>query len=335
MRVLAGPELAVAVTEAGGLGFIGPNTKTENARSDLENARNLIQTSHQSLAKSSTLPVGIGYQLWSDDLATAAKQIQQFQPCVVWLYAPEDEARDYASWSAEIRRASPRTQVWIQIGTVAEVERLLQSPELPDAVVVQGSEAGGHGRAEDGMGLMTLLPEIVDLLRGQRVQIPVLAAGGIADGRGVAAALCLGAGGVAMGTRFLASKEARISKGYQEEIVRASDGAANTTRTLLYNHLRGTFGWPKPYAPRTVINRTFIEHKDGASFEELQKLHDEAAARGDEAWGPEGRVATYASASIGLIKDVKSAGRIVQDAQREALAILGTHGEESAVRSSL
>ena len=335
MRVLAGPELAAAVTATGGLGFIGPNTKTQNATADLENARKLVRTTHQPQAKSSTLPIGIGYQLWSDDLGTAAEQIQQFQPCVAWLYAPEDEARDFASWFAEIRRASPSTQIWIQIGTVAEVERLLQSPELPDAIVVQGSEAGGHGRAEDGIGLMTLLPEIVDLLREQRVQIPVLAAGGIADGRGVAAALCLGADGVAMGTRFLASKEARISKGYQEEIVRASDGAANTTRTLLYNHLRGTYGWPKPYAPRTIINRTFIEHKDGASFEELQKLHDEAAARGDEAWGPEGRVATYASASIGLIKDVKSAGSIVQDAQRDALAILGIRGEEGAVRSSL
>ena len=335
MRVLAGPELAVAVTAAGGLGFIGPNIKTQNVRTDLEAARKLTRNNHQPQAKRNTLPVGIGYQLWSDDLSTAAQQMEEFQPCAVWLYAPEDEAHDFASWSSEFRRASPNTQIWIQIGTVAEVERLLQSTELPDVMVVQGSEAGGHGRAEDGMGLMTLLPEIVDLLREQRVQIPVLAAGGIADGRGVAAALCLGADGVAMGTRFLASKEARISKGYQEEIVRASDGAANTTRTLLYNHLRGTFGWPKPYAPRTIINRTFIEHKDGASFEELQKLHDEAAARGDEAWGPEGRVATYASASIGLIKDVRSAGRIVRDAQRDALALLGIHGEVGEVRGSL
>ena len=210
-----------------------------------------------------------------------------------------------------------------------------QSPQLPDAIVVQGSEAGGHGRADDGIGLFTLLPEIIDLLREEGVQIPVLAAGGIADGRGIAAALCLGADGVAMGTRFLASKEARIRRGYQQEIVRASDGATNTTRTLLYNHLRGTFGWPKAYAPRTIINRTFIEHKDGASFEDLQKLHDEAAAKGDEAWGPEGRVATYASASIGLIKDVKSAGRIVQDTQRDARAILGVRREDEAVRSSL
>ena len=344
MRVLAGPELAVAVSAAGGLGFIGPGIKTQNIGSDLERARKLIQTGHKKIhnhsravpqAKSTLLPVGIGFQLWSDDLGIAAQLIQQHQPCVAWLYAPQDERQDFASWSAELKRASPHTQIWIQIGTVAEAQRLLQSTQLPDAIVVQGSEAGGHGRSEDGMGLITLLPEIVDLLREQGLQLPVLAAGGIADGRGVAAAFCLGACGVVMGTRFLAATEARISQGYQQEIIRASDGAISTTRTLLYNHLRGTFGWPKAYAPRTIINRSFVEYKNGTSFEKLKELHDEATGKGDEGWGPKGRLATYAGASVGLIKDVKGAGRIVQDAQRDARTMLGFRQEDDEVRSSL
>lgn len=184
-------------------------------------------------------------------------------------------------------------------------------------VVVQGAEAGGHGRASDGMGLVTLLPEVADAMASAR--IPLLAAGGIADGRGAAAALCLGASGAVLGTRFLASSEARISKGYQNEIVRASDGAVATTRTLLYNHLRGTFGWPADYQPRTIINKSFADHQAGVPFEELKIRHDEAAKTGDSGWGPEGRLATYAGASVGLIHGVKAAGDIVREVQSEAL----------------
>lgn len=330
MRVLAGAKLAVAISAAGGLGFIGPAAKTQQMEDDLKAARKLTQNTtklspnHDSELpkKTATLPVGVGFQLWSDDLGTAAQLIQQYRPCVVWLYAPNDEKKDYISWSSEIRHASPETAIWIQIGTIREVQQLLEMPKLPDAIVIQGSEAGGHGRAEDGMGLLTLFPEVADLVRERGHQIPLLAAGGIADGRGVAAALCLGAGGTAMGTRFLAASEARINRGYQQEIIRATDGGSNTTRTLLYNQLRGTVGWPKQYAPRTIINRSFIDHQNGVPFEKLKALHDDASTKGDLGWGPEGRLSTYAGASIGLIKDVSDASMIVQDTQRETEKIL-------------
>jgi nitronate monooxygenase len=202
-----------------------------------------------------------------------------------------------------------------------EAKQLLQSVQRPDVVVIQGAESGGHGRAKDGMGLMALLPEVADAMASSR--IPLFAAGGIADGRGVAAAMCLGASGAVMGTRFLAASEARISRGYQNEVVRASDGAASTTRTLLYNHLRGTFGWPEEYSPRTIFNRSFIEQQEGKSFEELKKLHDEATKAGDKGWGPEGRLATYAGAAIGLIHEVKGAGDIVHDIREDALNRIG------------
>ncbi|ETN40617.1 uncharacterized protein HMPREF1541_04894 [Cyphellophora europaea CBS 101466] len=332
MRVFASPELAVAVSAAGGLGFIGPGAKTEHMQPDLERARELIRTKYQSLdsvsstkasgATSSVLPVGVGFQLWSDHLETATRLIEQYRPCAVWLFAPRDERKDIDLWSRSVREAYSDAQVWVQIGTVAEVERLLELSRPPDVIVAQGAEAGGHGRAEDGTGIITLVPEIADLLSQRGSNIPIIAAGGIADGRGAAAAHCLGAKGVALGSRFLAASEARISKGYQQEVVRASDGGPSTTRTLLYNHLRGTFGWPKEYAPRTIINRSFIDHRAGASFESLQVLHDEATAKGDDGWGPEGRLATYAGASVGLIRDVKPAGQIVQDLQREMQSIL-------------
>ncbi|EXJ92273.1 hypothetical protein A1O3_00823 [Capronia epimyces CBS 606.96] len=332
MRVLAGPRLAVAVSAAGGFGFIGPAAKTKAMKDDLEEARQLIKESVElrdklsDIAASSSpsnLPIGVGFQLWSDDLATAAQLVQQYRPSVAWLYAPRDEQKDYALWSSTLRRASPDIAIWIQIGTVAEAELLSKLAQVPDAIVVQGAEAGGHGRAHDGLGLLALLPEVAQVLQQNgHENIPLIAAGGIVNGRGAAAALCLGATGVAIGTRFLAATEARISRGYQQEIVRARDGGANTTRTVLYNQLRGTVGWPEQYAPRTIINRSYVDHVNGVPFDTLQKLHDEVVVRGDQAWGPEGRVATYAGASVGLIHDVRPAASLVRDIQRDTVRVL-------------
>ncbi|KAE8349277.1 hypothetical protein BDV28DRAFT_160624 [Aspergillus coremiiformis] len=315
MRVMSGPALAVSVSRAGGLGFLGPGVQTQDMLRDLEETASLVQDlrTSSSVFPSAVLPVGVGFQLWADDLDTAVAGIGRFKPCAAWLFAARDGSSDYDRWSRRIRDASSGTQIWVQIGTLAEARGLLAGSERPDVIVVQGAEAGGHGRAKDGLGLFTLLPEVVDAVAARR--IPIFAAGGIADGRGAAAALCLGADGVVMGTRFLASEEARISRGYQGEIVRASDGAVSTTRTLLYNHLRGTMGWPEEYSPRTIINRSFVEHQAGRSFEELKKCHDEAARAGDAGWGPEGRLATYAGASVGLIHGVKDAAAIVHDAQ--------------------
>lgn len=318
MKVMSGPALAVAVSRAGGLGFIGPGAKTQDTSDDLEKASSLIREGVSKLPPTnSVLPVGVGYQLWADDINVAIASIQKYKPCAAWLYAPRQGPKEYDDWSSKIRQASPDTQIWIQIGTLKEAKQLLQNLEQPDVVVVQGAESGGHGRAKDGMGLMALFPEVADAMANS--QIPLFAAGGIADGRGVAAAMCLGASGAVMGTRFLAASEARISQGYQDEVVRATDGAASTTRTLLYNHLRGTFGWPEEYSPRTIVNKSFVEQQEGKSFEELKRLHDEAAKTGDKAWGPEGRLATYAGASIGLIHGVKDAGDIVRGVREEAL----------------
>lgn len=327
MRVMSGPALALAVSQAGGLGFIGPGAKTQDTEVDLEQASNLVRSSRvfdKLSPTNSLLPVGIGYQLWGDNIDVAVAAIGRFKPCAAWLYAPKTSLKEFDDWSRRIREASPETQIWIQIGTLKEAKQLLTNSEKPDVVVIQGAESGGHGRAKDGLGLMALFPEIADAFEGS--QIPLLAAGGIADGRGVAAALCLGASGVVMGTRFLAASEARISRGYQNEILRASDGAVSTTRTLLYNHLRGTFGWPAEYSPRTIINKSFIEHEEGRAFEDLKVLHDEAVKKGDSAWGPEGRVATYAGASVGLIHDVADAGDIVRRLQQDALKRIQSAG---------
>lgn len=323
MRVMAGPAMAVQVSHAGGIGFLGPQIKRDSIYTDFDEVAKLVQANPVlSPHSSTTLPVGVGFQTWNDDLEHSIPAIAKYKPCAVWLFAPRDGQAEFDTWSSRIRAASPATQIWAQVGTLGEAVAAANaaSGSRADVLVIQGSEAGGHGRAKDGMGTMVLFPEVADALKD--AGIPLVAAGGIIDARGVAAALSLGAAGAAMGTRFLAASEARIAKGYQDEVVRGSDGASSTVRTHLYNHLRGTFGWPEQWAPRTMINRSWEEHVAGESFETLQTRHDEAAKKGDAGWGPDGRLATYVGAGVGLVRDVKGAGEIVSEVRQGAVEIL-------------
>ncbi|KAL5604756.1 hypothetical protein BROUX41_001902 [Berkeleyomyces rouxiae] len=324
MRVMSGASLAVAISEARGLGFIGPGAKAGDIFHELEAAKTLLAASPalKQLEPSVPLPIGVGFQTWNGDLDTAVSAVHKYMPCAAWLFAPRHGQKELDEWTDRIRRASEMTKIWVQVGSLCEALDAAQSVYAPDILVLQGTEAGGHGRAVDGMGLITLLPEIQDKLDQMGSTIPLLAGGGIADGRGVVAAFGLGAAGVVMGTRFLASTEARIAKGYQDEIIRANNGAVSTVRTHLYNHLRGTFGWPEQFSPRTVVNQTWVDHKEGVAFEELQKRHNEAVALGDGGWGPDGRLATYAGANIGLIHSVGDAASIVQKTRDEAVGII-------------
>ena len=146
----------------------------------------------------------------------------------------------------QTRKAAPRTKVWVQVGSVKDAVEIARACKS-DVLVVQGTDAGGHSLAQ-GAGIMSLLLEVADAVEalakgGTAEEMPLLmAAGGIVEGRGVAAALVLGAAGVTIGTRFLASAEANIAAGYRDEVVRASDGGQNTVKTKIYNSLRGTIG---------------------------------------------------------------------------------------------
>jgi nitronate monooxygenase len=324
MRIFSGAELASAVSSAGGFGFVGPTAKPSDVHAVLDQARNLIS---EDVRRKDTrgLPIGVGFQTWDADIDVAVGAIGKYCPRAAWLFAPRNGQAEFDTWAQRIRRASPNTQVWIQCGTLLEAVDAAQAAEKarPDVLVVQGTDAGGHGRATDGIGITTLLPEIRDAVdKAGAFELPIIAAGGIADGRGVAGALVLGAGGVAMGTRFLASPEANISKGYQDAIIDAKDGAHSTVRTTLYNQLRGTKGWPEEFAPRTIINQSWVDHQAGVNFDQLKSLHDEALKLGDEGWGTSGRLATYAGAGVGLINEVQSARDIIQDVKEQMLQII-------------
>ncbi|KAK4658238.1 hypothetical protein QC762_100720 [Podospora pseudocomata] len=334
MRVMSGPALALAVSEAGGLGFIGPGIKPESILTDLTEAASLCSqrasdATRLSVQDEGVLPVGIGFQLWNGDLGSAKEAAEKFIPAAIWLFAPKDGQKDVDDWTEGLRGVTKgRSQIWLQVGTVGEAVEAAESKRgRPDVLVVQGQEAGGHGRTSDGASLGTLVPEIKDTLEERGAgDIPLFAAGGIADGRGVAAALCLGASGVVMGTRFLCSNEARIKKGYQDAVLEAKDGGKNTVRTHLYNHLRGTFGWPEEkWAPRTIVNRSWEEHTQGGiSFDQLKEKHDQSVKEdGDKAWGRQtGRTATYAGSGVGLVRSVDPAGEIAEKTREEAKKIL-------------
>lgn len=251
--------------------------------------------------------------------------LAKYTPAAAWFFAPR-KTDDLGRWASTIREVTQRrTSIWVQVGTVAEALAVTQACK-PDVLVVQGTDAGGHGR-ERGASIVALVPEVADAIAALSLppeETPALvAAGGIADGRGVAAALVLGAEAVVMGTRFLACPEAAIAAGYRAEVVRASDGGAATARTKVYDQLRGTTDWPEGYNGRGVLNRSWEDAANGVPFAENKRLYEAAMELGDDGWGPQGRMTTYAGTAVGLVKEVMAAREIVDEVREGAKQVLG------------
>ena len=311
--------LAVAVSRAGGLGFVAGGFDLSGLEKDMDEAAELLK-SYAMQSRDGVLPVGIGFQNWGSDIKLAIPIMKKHQPAAVWLFAPYQPS-DLLPWVKETRTATDgKTKIWVQVGTVAEAIEVAKTIK-PDVIVLQGSDAGGHG-LQQRASIISLLPEVSDAFGKAGIEIPLIAAGGISDGRGVAAALTLGASGVALGTRFLAAEEATIAKGYQNEVLRVSDGGVSTTNTKVYDMVRGILDWPIAYDARGVVNRSYLDALHGMSEEENRELYKEAMKLGDDGWGPEGRMTTYAGTGIGLIDKVVPAETIVGEIQKEALEVL-------------
>nr|OQO19313.1 hypothetical protein B0A51_11619 [Rachicladosporium sp. CCFEE 5018] len=323
MRLICLSKLASEVSNAGGLGFIGIGSDASTLEAEL------TQATSELTVKSSddTLPVGVGFLLWAGEplLQASLPLLAKFKPAAVWLFAPSQPGQ-LAHWTTETRKATGgKSKIWIQIGTVAAALDTVANCQ-PDVLVVQGSDAGGHG-LEECAGLISLLPEVDDAVTAlcQSKSLPkptLIAAGGLSDGRGVAASTLLGASGAVLGTRYLACPEANLTRGYQNAVLAASDGGVKTARGKLYDRLRGTNDWPAEYGGRGILNKTWHDHKAGLSEEENQRLYDEAMQRGDEGWGDAGRLTTYAGAGVGLVKRIQPAGEITREVREEARKVL-------------
>ncbi len=192
-----------------------------------------------------------------------------------------------------------------------------------DILVAQGTEGGGHGASR---GLMTLVPEVADALGGR---IPIVAAGGIADGRGLAAALMLGATGILMGTRFYASQEAAGAQAAKERIRNA--GGDDTLRSIVFDISRHNV-WPAPFTGRCLRNR-HAERWFGQEVELLRHLDEESAkyVEAREA-GNFDIAAVIAGEAAGLIHDIPSVRDIVERIAQEASALLALRSRQATSR---
>lgn len=328
MRQISFPPLAVETSAAGGLGFIGVGSDLNQLDHLLSEAVELIKIKpdlQRVQAQTGSMPIGFGFFNWApaEELERVVEAVKKWSPVAVWMFGAHKN-EDYAAIAEQVRRANDgRTKFWIQVGSVADTIEVVTQAK-PDVLVVQGTDAGGHG-LKKGAGIITLLPEVHDALKAQaEAQAinkipPLIAAGGIIEGRSLAAVLVLGADGAALGTRFLASEEATIADDYRREVIRASDGGLNTMRTYLYDQLRGTTQWPDNYNARGVLNQSYYSAEEGMSLEENKKLYDAALHEGGDAgWGVDGRLTTYAGTGVGLVTQVMKAGDIVRQVRAEA-----------------
>jgi nitronate monooxygenase len=291
MGAVAGGRLAAAVSHAGGLGLIGPGYFGVD----------WIDAEFQAAAGSR---VGIGFITW--DLQRAPERLDAalaHRPAAVMLSFGDPEPL-----LPPIRRAG--IPVILQIQTLEAARRAAALGA--DLIVAQGTEAGGHG---GGRALFPLLPAVVDAV----APIPVIAAGGIADGRGLVAALSLGAQGVLVGTRFYAAEEALGLASAKAHLVSAGGDA--TVRTQVFDIVRG-LPWPNEFTGRALRN-TFTERWHGresqlrAVVAEEQRRYQEAASAGDWATAQ-----LWAGEGLDLVREVLPAATIVERLMQEADAVL-------------
>ena len=314
MAGFAGASLATQVSLNGGMGIIGSAFSMSELDEELSTAQQIMRDASNSSQRQGTLNVGVGFLLFLHHVEDVLEVVRKYRPAVVWLFAAK-EIGDYAHWAAALRNVAPETHIWIQVGSVADAIEVALSAQ-PNAIVAQGADAGGHG-LERGAGIISLVPEMADALASLGPSPPLLlAAGGIADRRGVAAALTLGAQGVVLGSRFLCSEEVKIHEAYRKVVLNASDGGQSTTRAKVFDELRGPNIWPERFDGRSVITQSYLDSKAGVEISKIRDMHKEAESSADGGYGEavgKGRVSIWAGTGIGLVKRVEKAADILEE----------------------
>ncbi|OOG58744.1 nitronate monooxygenase [Polaromonas sp. C04] len=293
MAGVSGGHLAAAVSNAGGLGLVGGGYGDPAwLRKEMFRAKEATQQ-----------PWGVGLITWAVDRGVI-ELVLRYQPDAVML-----SFGDPRPHGAIIKAAGCRLICQVQD---LDEARLAQEAGA-DIIVAQGTEAGGHG---GGRATLPLVPAVVDAV----APTPVLAAGGIADGRGLAAALALGAHGALIGTRFYASTEALGRQRAKQRIVAAR--GHETLRTRVFDIVRG-YGWPRGYYGRALHNE-FVTRWSGREEELIEALPIERTAY-HEAMG-DGNLDTtvvWAGEAVDLIHSVEDAATLVARISLDAEARLG------------
>jgi nitronate monooxygenase len=333
MSGIATSALATAVTQSGGLGLIGFLDDPRRLERELRQAKSLLrsldrqpasgggsesQSTSELAVGDDTIPIGVGIIILAmEGPSTYLPLLAQYKPAVVWLSFVESQ--DFRQWTDCIRQTSPSTKVWIQLGSVRCALEVAHS-RRPDALVLQGSDAGGHGHAR-GSSIVTLVPEVADALSRAGIgSIPLIAAGGIMDGRGVAAALALGAAGMVMGTRFLGAVEADLPREYRDEVLAAWDGGESTVRSHVFDEMWGDNPWPEVYDGRCLRNRCYDDLEGGMSVGKMrERLYWRIGmARRDEEVAVKDTSSLWVGAGVGMLRVVETAREIVESVQEEA-----------------
>jgi nitronate monooxygenase len=310
------PELAAAVSNAGGLGMLALSWHgLEAARSAIRKTRMLTDR-----------PFGVNLVLQWDQAERLEACLEEGAPIVSFSWGnPEPYL---------VRTGRAKVKVIHTVASAAEARRVADLGV--DVIVAQGWEAGGHVQGQ--VATMALVPRVVDAV----APIPVVAAGGIADGRGLAAALALGAAGAWVGTRFLASEEAHSHPEYRRLILQAQE--TDTVYTGLFDG-----GWSN--APHRVIENSTVAYWKSAGSPPAGKrpAEGEVVARsksGEPIYlyddtiplanmtGDMERLALYAGQSVGLVHEIKCAAAIVHEIAEEAKRVLLIFAAEAEPRDN-
>ena len=302
MDTIAGARLTAAVSAAGGFGILGGGYG-DKAWLERETTK----------LKGESDPFGIGFITWS--LAKRPELLDialDAGPRAIMLSFGDPEP-----FVSRIKSAG--ALLICQVQDEAMARQALDAGA--DMLIAQGSEAGGHGASRT---TIDIVPAIVDLVAGK---VPVAAAGGIGDGRGLAAMMMLGASGVLLGTRFYASQECDGADEAKKRICAATSGSS--VRSIIFDLSRNNV-WPAPFDGRALINdhaRRWI----GREVELLQNVHAVAAEyAAAKAAGNFDIAAVIAGEAVGLIHDIPPAAEIVDRIVTEADQLLSGKRNSSA-----
>lgn len=286
MAWVAEHNLAAAVSEAGGFGLIGAaSAPADIVREEIRKAKELTNN-----------PFGVNIMLLNPNAEDIAKLVVEENIPAITTGAGTPE-KFMAMWKDAGIKVIP------VVASVAMAKRMERCGA--DAVVVEGMEAGGHIGSQT---TMTLVPQIVDA-----VNIPVIAAGGIGDGRGFAAAWMLGAEAVQMGTRFVVADESIVHENYKERIIKAKDIDSVVTGQSTGHPIR---------ILRNQMSKEYLQkEKEGASFEELEHM-TLGALRKAVIEGDVTRGSVMAGQIAGLIDRKQSCREIIEEVMNEAEKLL-------------
>lgn len=295
----AGGALAAAVSRGGGLGLLGAGNGD----------RDWLARELPIVVAGTEKPWGVGFLTWAIDV-DAVERVLEHNPSAVML-----SFGDPSPFVDRIRQSGA-----VLIIQVTDLEEARQAVDLgADVIVAQGTESGGHG-ARHGRSTLPFVPVVVDLA----APVPVLAAGGIADGRGVAAALALGAAGALIGTRFQATAEALVDPSIAKAIVEGR--GQDTERSRVLDIARGS-RWPSKYTART-LGHPYLDRWRGREAEIAEDSQAQQAYQADVARGDVPSLPPWASEAVDLITDLPPAADLVPTLAAQAEDALARAGRQ-------